>query len=350
MSAQPLPSELARYRILAPNAGVRVSPIALGTLNFGQAWARNMGASALAKDQSFAILDEYFSQGGNFVDTANGYQAGTAEQVLGEWLVERGNRDQIVLSSKFSMSFKFDREESPIRANYAGNSIKSLRLSVKKSLEKLQTDYLDLLFVHFFDYTTSIPELMHSLNDEVRSGRVNYIGISDTPAWIVSKANEYARNHGLASFVAYQGEWSLLRRDLEREIIPMCRSEGMALMPYGVLGQGKFKTKQEIKERQAAGLDLRKFWGDAKQSDQELAVSGALESMASELGASSLGQVAVAYHLQKYPYVFPILGCRTVEQMRTNVGSLILSLPPDAIRTLEGIVPFSLGFPYDQYG
>lgn len=100
----------------------------------------------------------------------------------------------------------------------------------------------------------------------------------------------------------------------------MCRSEGMALMPYGVLGQGKFKTKQEIKERQAAGLDLRKFWGDAKQSVQELAVSEALESMASELGASSLGQVAVAYHLQKYPYVFPILGCRTVEQMRTNVG------------------------------
>lgn len=139
-------------------------------------------------------------------------------------------------------------------------------------------------------------------------------------AWIVSKANEYARNHGLASFVAYQGEWSLLRRDLEREIIPMCRSEGMALMPYGVLGQGKFKTKQEIKERQATGLDLRKFWGDAKQSDQELAVSEALESMASELGATSLGQVAVAYHLQKYPYVFPILGCRTVEQMRTNVG------------------------------
>lgn len=99
-----------------------------------------MGASALSKDQSFAILDEYFSQGGNFVDTANGYQAGAAEQVLGEWLGERGNRDQIVLSSKFSMSFKFDREESPIRANYAGNSIKSLRLSVKKSLEKLQTE------------------------------------------------------------------------------------------------------------------------------------------------------------------------------------------------------------------
>lgn len=145
-------------------------------------------------------------------------------------------------------------------------------------------------------------------------------------AWVVSKANEYARHHGLATFVAYQGQWSLLHRDLEREITPMCRAEGMALLPYGVLGQGKFKTKQEVAERAAAGMKLRTFWGTSAQSEKEEAISRVLEEVATDLGATSLSQVAVAYHLHKCPYVFPIIGCRTVEQLRANMGVSVTGL------------------------
>jgi len=309
-----------------------------------------MGSSALGKDGAFAILDAYFQNGGNFVDTANGYQAGTSESILGEWLKARANRDQIVLSSKFSMGFKFDRSQYPVRVNFAGNSTKSLRLSVKSSLEKLQTSYLDLLFVHYHDYTTSIPELMSALNDEVRSGRVNYIAASDMPAWLVVKANDYARQHGMAQFVAYQGEWSLLRRDVEREIIPMCQAEGMAFMPYGVLGQGKFKSAKELSERQTSGQTLRSFWGPGHQTESEALVSQALEKIAGKTGRESLTQVALAYHLQRHPYVFPVFGCRTTQQLEQNVQALSISLSDEDIHDLEKVVPFELGFPYDQYG
>ena len=166
----------------------------------------------------------------------------------------------------------------------------------------------------------------------------------------MSKANEYARNHGLAQFVAYQGEWSLLRRDLEREVIPMCQAEGMALMPYGVLGQGKFKSPKELEERKAAGQGLRSFWGAGEQTPDELAISTALQHTAEEVQATSLTQVAIAYHLQKYPYVFPVVGCRTVQQLHDNVDALEMRLSDASIAMLESVVPFTLGFPYDQYG
>jgi aryl-alcohol dehydrogenase-like predicted oxidoreductase len=170
-----------------------------------------------SKETAFEILDYFFNQGGNFIDTANAYQDGESETWLGEWMTARENRDELVLATKYSSPYKLS-EKGKIQSNYGGNGIKSLRLSVDASLKKLQTSYIDLLYVHWWDYTVTIPELMHSLNDLVVAGKVMFLGISDTPAWIVAKANQYARDHGLRQFVVYQGLWNVAIRDFERDI------------------------------------------------------------------------------------------------------------------------------------
>lgn len=179
------PSLLGYHRILSPTAGVRVSPLCLGTMNFGSKW--RMGECT--KEKSFEIMDAFYDSGGNFIDTANFYQCEEAEQRVGEWIKARNNRDELVLSTKFTMGYRFGPTQK-IKSNFQGNHAKSLRHSVNASLEKLQTDYIDLLYVHMWDFTTSVPELMRSLNDLVSRGVVSYLGISDTPAWLVVKCNE----------------------------------------------------------------------------------------------------------------------------------------------------------------
>ena len=198
-------------------------------MNFGDADKERMGECN--KETAFEILDTFKKLGGNFVDTANGYQHGQSEEWVGEWLTTRKNRDEMVIATKYSSAYQLHHKDK-IQSNFGGNGIKSLRISVDNSLKRLQTPYIDLLYLHWWDYATSIPELMHSLNDLVVSGKVMYLGISDTPAWVVAKANQYARDHGLRQFSVYQGMWNAALRDFEREIIPMCLDEGMAILPY----------------------------------------------------------------------------------------------------------------------
>ena len=182
---------------------------------------------------------------------------------------------------------------------------------------KLQTTYIDLLYVHWWDYTTEIPELMHSLNDLVVSGKVLYLGISDTPAWIVSQANQYARDNGLRPFVVYQGMWNAGMRDFERDIIPMARQNGMGLIPYGVLGQGRFQTKEAYEERAKSG-EGRNF---IPLSDHDKHVSGILQEIAQKKGCELL-QVALAYVAQKTTHVFPLVGQRKVSHLKGSIGGL----------------------------
>ncbi|OTB06515.1 hypothetical protein M426DRAFT_318919 [Hypoxylon sp. CI-4A] len=330
--APPPKSPLARYRILSPTASVRVSPICLGAMNFGNAWADYMGAC----DQKTVdeILDFFYAQGGNFIDTANNYQAEQSESWLGEWMKKRGVRDQMVIATKYTTSFRPNHDE--ILINNQGNGTKSMHVSVNASLRKLQTDYIDLLYVHWWDFSTSIPEVMQSLNQLVLSGKVLYLGVSDTPAWVVSKANEYARNHGLRQFSVYQGRWSAASRDFEREILPMVKAEGMGLAPWGSLGGGKFKTDEQRKNR-VSGRS-----GDATEED--IKISKALEVVANRKG-TLITSVAQAYVTHKAPYVFPILGVRTKEQLKENIAALTLSLDADDISEIEGALPFDPGFP-----
>lgn len=293
------------------------------------------------KETAFEILDFFHAQGGNLIDTSNNYQNEQSELWLGEWLGSHPDlRDQMVIATKFTTNFRSKTPSSKDfnRSAFGGNNAKSLRTSVDASLRKLQTSYIDILYVHWWDFTTSIPELMLSLNDMVRQGKVLYLGVSDTPAWIVSKANEYARGHGLHPFVVYQGHWSAANRDFEREILGMCAAEGMGLMPWGALGGGNFKSE---KQREATEKEGRNLGGP---SENEIKVSAALEEVANSHG-TAITSVALAYVMHKTPNVFPIVGGRKIEHLKGNIEALGLELSEEDISRIEGAVEFDIGFP-----
>ncbi|KAI6903635.1 Norsolorinic acid reductase [Hortaea werneckii] len=304
-------SRLGRHRQLAPNAAIRVSPLCLGCMTFGDKQQERY--SEMTKQAAFDMMDEYYKQGGNFLDTANGYQLGQSK----EW------------------------EPKATKSNFVGNNQKSMKLSIEDSLKKLQTTYIDLFYVHWWDFTTTIPEVMHSLNDLVVAGKVLYLGISDTPAWVVTKANQYARDHGLRQFSVYQGMWSAAMRDFERDIIPMARDEGMALCPYGVLNQGRFQTQEGFKQREQNNPG-RKF---IPTSEHDKNLSLHLEKIAKKKGCGLL-DIALQYCMQKTPYVFPIVGGRKVEHIQGNIRSLSVRMGAEDIEEVEEGYHFDPGFPH----
>ncbi|THH28988.1 hypothetical protein EUX98_g5198 [Antrodiella citrinella] len=328
----PLPkTKLGRYRQLSPLAGVHVSPIALGGMSIGDKW-EPLGMGSMTKEQSFKLLDAYYDAGGNYIDTANNYQDESSEEFIGEWIETRGIRDQIFLATKYTNNFK--RGEGPEfgqKVMYTGNNLKSMYLSVEASLKKLRTTYIDLFYVHWWDYKTTVEEVMSGLHHLVSERKVLYLGISDTPAWIVTAANTYAKLSGKTPFVIYQGCWNVMVRDFEREILPMALNQGMALAPYNVLVEGRIRTDEEEERRRQTG-------------------EGALESIAKEVGAQHITSVAIAYVMQKAPHVFPIVGGRKVEHLMSNIEALNIALTPAHIQFIESVFPFTWGFPYDFFG
>ncbi|KAF2009274.1 norsolorinic acid reductase, partial [Aaosphaeria arxii CBS 175.79] len=327
-------SALGRHRILSPTAGVKVSPLCLGAMNFGDNWKSFLGECS--KETSFEMLDYFYSQGGNFIDTAVNYQNGQSEQWLGEWMEARGNRDEMVIATKFTGAQR-GHEEGIIQSNFGGNSSKNIHTSIERSLRELKTSYIDLYYVHLWDSTTSIPEIMHTLNDLVVARKVIYLGISDAPAWVVTKMNCYAREHGLRQFSVYQGRWSAAERDFEREIIPMALSEGMALAPWGALGGGYFKPK-ELWGKEGRNLE-------SVLTGKEEQVSLVLEEIAKKKD-TIITSVALAYVMHKSPYVFPIVGGRKIDHLKGNIQALQLKLTDEDIEKIDGAYGFSLGFPY----
>ncbi|OWT36177.1 aryl-alcohol dehydrogenase [Cryptococcus neoformans Bt1] len=338
-------TELERYRLLSPSAAIRVSPLCLGAMSLGDQWTPFMGG-ALNFEESCKFLDTFYEAGGNFIDTANNYQNEQSEMIIGEWMEKRGIRDEIVLATKYT-TFCLDRKEGKfqgIGANFVGNHKKSLRLSVEDSLKKLRTSYIDLLYVHWWDYSTSIPELMQSLNDLVKSGKVLYLGISDTPAWVVSQANEYARHHGLAQFAVYQGLWNLGVRDLERDVIPMARANGMSIAPWGALGQGKFKSPEELKNKD-------KWRAGAPPTEQDIKISEALSEVAKELAADvKPASIAMAWVRQTVTNCFPIIGGTNPEHLKANIEALKITLTDKQMEKLNDAYKFDYGFPYNRFG
>ncbi|KAB5572801.1 NADP-dependent oxidoreductase domain-containing protein [Coniochaeta sp. 2T2.1] len=340
-------TELGRYRVLSRSAGVRVSPLCLGGMSFGDAWTNIMGS--MNKESTFKLLDAFFDAGGNFIDTANNYQNEQSETWIGEWMQQRGNRDQIVLATKFTSDYRGYAVGKGKGPNFAGNHKKSLHMSARDSLRKLQTDYIDILYIHWWDHTTSIKELMDSLHILVEQGKVLYLGASDMPAWLVSMANQYAVDSHKTPFSIYQGRWSVMIRDFERDIIPMARTWSMALAPWDVLGGGKFQTKKSIEERRAKGEGLRNMFTpegeETKQTPDEEAISAALEKVAAEHGVESITAVALAYVISKAENVFPIVGGRKVEHLQDNIKALSIKLTDEQIKYLESVKSFDAGFP-----
>nr|POF04878.1 putative aryl-alcohol dehydrogenase aad14 [Quercus suber] len=342
------PTALGRYRVLSKTAGIKVSPLQLGAMSLGDAWSSTMGP--MSKENSFKLLDAFVEAGGNFIDTSNNYQDEQSETWIGEWMKQRHNRDLLVVATKFSTAYTSYRQGKGKTVNYAGNHKRALKMSVRDSLAKLQTDWIDLLYVHWWEWTTSIEEVMDSLHELVLQGKVLYLGVSDTPAYIVAAANTYAKAHGKTQFSVYQGRWNVMVRDLEREIVPMCRHFGMAIAPWDSVGGGKFQSKRTVEERIKNNEPLRSFLTPTEQSEQEVRASAALEDVAREHNLTSLTAVALAYVMSKAPYVFPLVGGRKVEHLKDNIQSLTIKLTSEQLDKLDAVAGFQPEFPYNLIG
>ncbi|KAJ7642206.1 Aldo/keto reductase [Roridomyces roridus] len=341
--APPPPSKLGIYRTLSPLAGIHVSPIQLGAGNIGDRWNALVGE--MSKESSFKLLDTYFDKGGNFIDTANCYQDEVSEMWIGEWAEGRGIRDQLVIATKYTTNYKQGDDSISKKVTYVGNNVKSMHISVEASLKKLRTTYIDILYVHWWDWDTGVEEVMNGLHNLVVQGKVLYLGISDTPAWVVSQANQYARDQGKTPFAIYQGAWNVMERSFEREIIPMARAHGLALAPWNVVGGGRFRTDAEEERRRTTGEKGRTLAGPQwERTEEEKRMCAALEKVAGQVG-TSLTAVAIAYVLQKVPYCFPIVGGRKVEHLLSNLEALDISLSQEQIEYLESVTPLDPGFP-----
>ncbi|KZT64790.1 aryl-alcohol dehydrogenase [Daedalea quercina L-15889] len=345
----PPPTKLGRYRQFAPRAAIHVSPLVLGGMSLGTKWA-NQGFGAMDKESSFKLLDAYFDASGNFIDTASNYQDGSSEEVIGEWMEARGVRDQIILSTKYTNHFRPGDPKLKQNVNYVGNNLKNLKLSVEASLAKLRTSYIDILYLHYWDLHTSIEEIMDGLHNLVVAGKVLYLGVSDAPAWLVVKANEYARYNKKTPFVVYQAAYSVVQRDIERDILPMCRHEGLALTLWNVLAGGHIRTDEEEERRRQTGEKGRTVMGPWERTESERKVCSALEVVAKQVGTKSITSVAIAYTMHKAPYVFPIIGGRKVEHLQANIEALSVRLSDEQIAYIEGILPFDKGFPSNIIG
>src|ERR1051326_2816982 len=224
------------YKLLG-KSGLRVAEVCLGTMTFGEEWG--FGAN---KEESKAIYDAYIAAGGNFIDTANRYTEGTSERYLGEFI--HSERDSIVLATKYSLMTK---RGDP---NSSGNHRKSLHRSLEASLKRLNTDYIDLYWVHIWDPLTPIEEMMRALDDMVRAGKILYIGVSDAPAWIVSQGNTLANLRGWTEFTGLQIEYSLIERTAERELLPMADALNIGVTAWSPLGGGVLTGKYNKSNRE----------------------------------------------------------------------------------------------------
>jgi aryl-alcohol dehydrogenase-like predicted oxidoreductase len=324
-----------RYKLLG-NTGLRVSELCLGTMTFGSEWG--WGAD---REESRKVFDAFAEAGGNFVDTANLYTNGTSEKFTGEFL--KGRRDRFVLATKYTLNM---RPEDP---NAGGNHRKNLFQSLDASLSRLGTDYIDLYWVHAWDGMTPVEEVMRALDDAVRAGKILYVGISDAPAWVVSRANTMAAFRDWSPFAALQIQYSLIERTPERDLMPMAKALDVAVTPWGVVGggvlTGKYKSKTEKPDN--ARYSPSGGWSDVYVTDRNLRIATALGEVAREIGRTH-SQVALAWvRQQPYGVVVPILGARTLAQLTDNLGCLDFTLGPEPLARLDAASKVELGFPHD---
>lgn len=316
---------IMRYRLLG-NTGLRVSELFLGAMTFGE-----QGGVGAPLDECRRILDRYAEAGGNVVDTAVNYRGGASEEFLGELL--DGRRDEFVLATKYTVS-RDGRDP-----NAAGNHRKNLVRSLETSLRRLRTDYLDVYWVHLWDRHTPVEETMRALDDVIRAGKVLYIGISDAPAWVVARANVLAQWRGWTPFAGLQVPYSLLNRDIERELLPMAEATGMTVAAWSPLAGGILSGKYTAGTAEASSRLTA-----ANLSERDHTVAHAVQQAADELGATP-SQVALAWVRARSRSVHPIVGARSLAQLDDNLGALDLTLPDHVVRRLTEAADFSVGFP-----
>ncbi|MEV0389954.1 aldo/keto reductase [Nonomuraea sp. NPDC050643] len=329
---------LDTYRLLG-RSGLRVSPLALGTMTFGTDWG--WGAD---KDESRRIFDTYVDHGGNFVDTASQYTEGTAETLVGEFAA--GRRERLVLATKYTMA---RRQGDP---NSGGNHRKSMVRSVESSLRRLNTDHLDLLYLHAWDFTTPVEEILRAMDDLVTAGKVLYVGISDTPAWQVSRMQAIADLRGWTPLIALQIEYSLIERTVERDLVPMARELGLGVIPWSPLASGvltgKYTRADLGHEVSGDPSGSRKNVAAANGSltERALDIADVVKRVAGEMSRTP-SQVALAWTLLNPGVTAPIVGARTLGQLEDNLGALDVRFTDAQAAALGEASRVELGFPHE---
>lgn len=318
-----------RYKLLG-RSGLRVSEVALGTMTFGETWG--WGAS---KEEAKKQFDLFVEAGGNYIDTSVNYTDGTSEEFIGEFLA--ADRDYFVVATKYTLT-----KPDSTNPNSGGNSRKNMRQSVERSLKRLKTDYIDLLYLHAWDYMTPVEEVARGLDDLVRAGKVNYVAFSDSPAYIVAEANTRAELMGWSRFIGLQVPYSLLDRAVERDLLPMARHWDMAVMPWGLLEAGILTGKFLNKPAEATRLNA----DNVKLSEKSTSVVLEVQKIAQESGRS-MAQVAINWVRQGAKgQMIPILGARTAAQLGDNMAALEWSLTTEQWARLDEVSKIDLGFPH----
>jgi aryl-alcohol dehydrogenase-like predicted oxidoreductase len=299
-------------------------------MTFGEEWGWGAPQSECKK-----MYEAYINAGGNFIDTANRYTEGTSEKIVGELIAH--DRESIVLATKFTLKMK---QGDP---NWSGNHRKNMIQSLHHSLKRLKTDYIDLYYVHAWDFTTRPDEVLRALDDVVRQGKVLHIGISDTPAWLVSQMNTIAELRGWSSFTGLQVEYSLVERTPERELLPMARAFNMAVLPWSPLGAGVLTGKFTAGTKPEHS---RIKQGSRRLSEQNLMIAREVDAVAKEMNVSP-AQIALAWLLHQKGVNVPIIGGTNVSQIADNIASVTVQLSGEHLARLNSVSAIELGFPHD---
>ncbi|MFL6424896.1 MAG: aldo/keto reductase [Nitrososphaeraceae archaeon] len=348
-----------KYQLLG-KSGLRVSELCLGAMTFGEEWG--WGAS---KEECHKIFNAYVDAGGNFIDTANKYTEGTSERYIGEFIAS--DRDRFVLATKYTSN---TRRGDP---NAGGNHRKNMIQSLEASLKRLNTDYIDLYWVHAWDPLTPIEEMMRALDDMVRAGKILYIGVSDAPAWIVSQANTLANLKGWTEFTGLQIEYSLIERTPERELLPMADALNIGVTAWSPLGggvlTGKYnKSNREEQQQQNTSssssttvvaqegnsrLEVQNEFANRVLNDRNMLIAQEVSKIAKEIGCSA-AQVALNWVRQQNIMspagknkIIPIIGARKETQIKDNLACLEFELTSEQMQRLNEVSKIELGFPHD---
>lgn len=323
-----------RYRLLG-KSGLRVSELALGTMTFGETWG--WGAPP---DECRRMVEHFAEAGGNFIDTSINYTDGEAENILGDVL--SANRDYFVVATKYTLT-----KPTSTDPNSGGNSRKNMMQSVDRSLKRLRTDHIDLYYLHVWDYMTPVEEVLRGLDDLVRMGKVSYVAISDSPAYIAAEANAIAELRGWSRFVGVQVPYSLSARTVERELLPMARHWDMAVMPFSLIGGGVLTGKYHEDTTEPTRFNREQL----RVRDQTRDIIEEVRKIADETGKSR-AQVAINWVRQQQhrANIIPILGARTDAQLQDNLAVLDWELSADQLQRLDQVSHIDMGFPHDWHG
>jgi len=331
--------QLDDYRLLG-RSGLRVSPLALGTMTFGV----GAGSWGSSEEEAQRLVDIYIERGGNFIDTADFYgQMGQSEVWLGR--LAKGRRDPLVISTKYSLTTR------PGDPNASGNHRKNMVRSVEDSLKRLGTDYIDLLYLHMWDFRTPVDEILRAFDDLVRAGKILYIGLSDTPAWQASRMQAIAELRGWTQFCALQICYSLVERTVERELIPMAKEMGLGVSPWAPLGQGVLTgkyTREDLVPGSMDDISSRKAINavTGRLTEKNLQIADTVVEVAKEIGCTA-AQVALAWTLVNPAVASPVVGVRTPGQLEDNLGALDIAFSDDQLVRLDAVSAVPKVFPID---